>query len=373
MKIAENIRDYVLRNLRSVIIYGTAIFVTLVLALALIIWASLSGNADEFTYVDATVKLADGMRREYLVNESLSPEDYSLELEDGTVIAGSDCELDVDMTTAGVKIVNVSWQDEQTIHSDTFTVTVFGVRHVILGDELPTQYWLDLQGIPRLGTPEAELTEEGAEPVADGGLVVMAELSDMSTEFAIPEVQGLPDNTVVLTPEQYNIEYKATPEGYAFEVGAGNASAAFAIVGGTNYRQAVRIQSLDHILTFTNITGTSEKLTLYVAQAERNFEDNASAEAEASKARGTYVFTKANGQIQTFAFSFYQYNGSHWESKYLNGYMLEDDHIDGNDDGGVAWGGDMRVRVRVTDMTPGEITFRGARADWHLAILDGRM
>ena len=76
MKVLQAVKDFVSHNRRNVIIYGAVIIVTIVLAVPLLVWAGGSTPVGELIYAPATVKLREGMRTEYLVNETISPGDY---------------------------------------------------------------------------------------------------------------------------------------------------------------------------------------------------------------------------------------------------------------------------------------------------------
>lgn len=381
MKFIDNIKNYVAEHRRKVIIYGAVCIVTLVMAIALIVWASGSAALDEIFYKSATVKLSDGMRREYLVNEKLPAEKLSLELEDGTVIAGADCTLEADFSTAGIKQVSLSWQDGNTVYTGSFSVTVFGVRHISI-EQYPADYWIDISGNPVLGSPGAVETPEDSEDESNaaegetsadgetdvdegteeeiapaGGLVVWAELTGEPTEFTFPEEHPEWTTTIVLTPELYNLTSVQTGEGYAFEISCGNVKDAFAMVSVGAEKRCLPLQSLDSVVTFDNVNSGAETLTLYIEQSERNFEDG---ENEASMAKGTYVYTAANGG--TFVFTF-RYTLSGWSSNFMSSALNNGQITDGVDD--AAWGGDMRVTVN-------GVLFRGAKAEWHLAVLDNR-
>ena len=383
MKFFENIKNYVAEHRRNVIIYSAICIVTLAMAIALIIWASGSAALDEIFYENATVKFSDGMRREYLVNEELPAENLSLELESGTVIAGTDCTLEADFSSAGIKQVSLSWQDGNTVYTGSFSVTVFGVRHISI-EQYPTDYWIDISGNPVLGTPGAVETpeenedesnaaegetsegdqeagtdaeEETEEATPAGGLVVWAELTGEPTEFAFPEEHPDWTTTIVLTPELYDITSVQTNEGYAFEISCGNVKDAFAMVSIGAEKRCLPLQSLDSVVTFDNVNSGAETLTLYIEQSERNFEDGAS---EASMAKGTYVYTAANGGTYVYTF---RYTLSGWSSNFMASALNNGQITDGVDD--AAWGGDMRVTVN-------GVLFRGARAAWHLAVLDNR-
>ncbi len=347
MKVLQAVKDFVSHNRRNVIIYGAVIIVTIVLAVPLLVWAGGSTPVGELIYAPATVKLREGMRTEYLVNETISPEDYSLELEDGTVIDGADCTVEADMTSAGLKNVQVSWQEGDTVHSGTFPVKVFGVRHISI-EEYPSQYWIDANGSPVF--------------TGSDQLVVWAELTGEPTEFEMPADHPDWTTTVVLEPEMYSVSCTATTEGSAFEVKCGNVSTGFALIdNGQGGIMSLPMQSMSHYVSFDNVSGGAETLTLYIEQAERNTEDG---DAEGSRARGTYVYTAADGTVTTYRFEYYlQGWSSNFLSAALNNWAVQDGVDDAN------WGGDMRVTVTVNYVST---VFRGARADWHFAVLDNR-
>lgn len=178
--------------------------------------------------------------------------------------------------------------------------------------------------------------------------------------------------TVVLEPEMYSVSCTATTEGSAFEVKCGNVSTGFALIdNGQGGIMSLPMQSMSHYVSFDNVSGGAETLTLYIEQAERNTEDKPNngdpikdQEEMASRARGTYVYTAADGTVTTYRFEYYlQGWSSNFLSATLNNWAVQDGVDDAN------WGGDMRVTVTVNYVST---VFRGARADWHFAVLDNR-
>ena len=345
MKAVQTVKNFIISNARNLIIYGGIVAASLIIAIPLLVWASGSAPVGEILYVPATVQLREGMRTEYLVNETIPASDYSLVLEDGTAIGGADCEAEADMTCAGVKNVNVSYQDGDTVYTGSFPVEVFGVRHISI-EQYPQSYWIDADGNPVFGSSSQS-----------SGLVVWAELTGAPDEFALTQEHPDWTTTVVLDPSLYKVESKATPEGRAFQVTCGNVTSGFAIIDNNGTAMCLPLQSMSHFVEFDNTDGGAERLTLYIEQAERNTEDG---DAQGSQARGVYVYTSAQGEVFTYSFGYYL-NG--WSSNFLsaslNNWALQDGVDDAN------WGGDMRVTVNGK-------TFRGGRADWHFAVLDNR-
>lgn len=343
----QSVKQYIANNKVKVAIYAAIVLITIVLAIPLLVWASKSVPVGVTVEEPATVIVAEGMRTEYLESETIAPEDFSLELEDGRVIAGADCELEFDNTSAGLKAVTASWQEGSTIYKGTFPepVKVLGVRHIAveLAENIPS-VWIDAEGKPVFSGNTLPYT-------------VLANVTEETDAFAHPEDNPEWKDTIVLSPTQYTITSSVVPGGYAFEVACGEAKTAFAVVRTGSTFQAYNMQSAMHYISFQNTTGGAETLTLFVAQAERN---NSDGNNEGTQAKGTYVYTDAAGNVSTYQFAFYL-NG--WESNFLstnlNNWAIQDSVDNDN------WGGDMRVAV-------GNVIFRGAYNDWHFAVLDNR-
>lgn len=313
------------KNKRYIIIYGAVILATVIVFSALLGWAAGGKIATEITVVRVTALAREGTRREYIVGETPETDGFALVIDGRTV---TDCSVEIDTSTAGVKAARVYKEDGDTVYEGRFPVTVFAVRH------------LDIHTYPASVTAD----EDG---LALEGMEVWAELSGEPKELPLQTEHADWTTTIVLSPDKYEVSFSddATETEYSATVRCGNCSVTFAqaVYGGRPFR----ISSFDRVLHFTNAGGTGETLTLVVEQtATLNQPTN-------SYASGTYVFTDAQGKSSFLKFSYYAIG---WSSNFTSSEFGEGltDRQDGDD----------------MEATYGGVKFTAAHSDWTKAILN---
>ncbi|MCH5350967.1 MAG: hypothetical protein J1F39_03250 [Clostridiales bacterium] len=275
------------KNKWKIIGYGGATIATVVTFSCLLGWAS-SGDGEEIIEVLTVSALAkENARVEYVVGETAKPDGFALVI-DGKV--QSDCMIDVDTSTAGVKSARVYFEDGNTTYEGYYPVTVFGVRH------------LDV----RVQPTGIEEKEDGSVGLKD--IVVWAELSGEPKQLPLQSEHPDWKSTIVLSPENYTVWVTEDANGKTVTLRSGGCSASFVFVtiGGENYvlNSTARILSFNNGGSFGN-----EKLTLYVFETESN---NSDGDVGAS---GKYVFTDAFGLEHVYDFAYYI---TGWESHFVS-------------------------------------------------------
>lgn len=162
----------------KMIIYAAIGAIALVLFSIGLSWAIGGGASTEITEIiseGVTVHTTSDTITEYIAGEELNTDGVSLELADKdgkTVVPDmSECKFEADLSSAGVKPVVVSWQDGTVLYRGSYTVTVFGLRHLSVesspdfkryyaaGDTIETmnaekgdlEVWAQLTGEPQSG------------------------------------------------------------------------------------------------------------------------------------------------------------------------------------------------------------------------------
>ena len=101
-------------------------FISLVFISAICIWAAADTSSGDVEIAEAEVIIEDNVRREYLAGEEISADGVALKIGKNSV---TDVTLTCDTSTAGLKKVEVSFQDGNVYYRGYFTVTVFSIRH----------------------------------------------------------------------------------------------------------------------------------------------------------------------------------------------------------------------------------------------------
>lgn len=115
-------------------VIGAAALVLFSLGLSWAIGGSASTEITEIISAGVTVNTTDDTVTEYIVGEEVNTDGVSITLttKDGDVVTPdmSECEVEADLSSAGTKPVVVSWQDGTILYRGSYTVTVFGIRHI---------------------------------------------------------------------------------------------------------------------------------------------------------------------------------------------------------------------------------------------------
>lgn len=320
----------------SKIIYGVFSGVT-VLAFSLLTIYGLSGKSENTNKENVETKLitTDSLRREYLVNESIDLTDVQLEINKDLYVNASDCKVTYDFSSAGDKVVSLSYEYEEKNYVSNFMVEVFSVRH------------LDIR--------EKTLSKNKDDSWNTSALIVWAELNKPAVEFEKPiEFSDIDDTVIILNENQYQIDIKEEDrEGYyTAKIRSGLAESSFAFITNTD---DPKVNSIDRILTLTNASGTEDTLTLFVTESSTNF---ASPTGQGTiEVRGVYVLEDAYKNKTRYDFA-YALNG--WTSDFKSASFNQGL----KDYQGYLEDGDA-YRVEVNGLT-----FFATGSEWHKAILN---
>lgn len=162
----------------KMIIYAAIGAIALVLFSIGLSWAIGGGASTEITEIiseGVTVHTTSDTITEYIAGEEVNTNGVSIELvdKDGKTVVPdmSECKVEADLSSAGIKPVVVSWQDGTVLYRGSYTVTVFGLRHLSVesspefkryyaaGDTIETmnaekgdlEVWAQLTGEPQSG------------------------------------------------------------------------------------------------------------------------------------------------------------------------------------------------------------------------------
>lgn len=311
------------------VIYFFVGLLTLVLALVLMLWAS-KGSGETVT-LQATAQCTDATRYEYLVGQTVDTSTVTMQLPNGEVLTNEQYETKADFSSAGLKVVKLSYTEGNTIYEASYGVEVFAVRHLDIRDNT------------------IEKDRHGEWDFSD--LIIWAELSGPSREFYKPEqFSGIDDTAIVLDETLFTATVAETEhkDFYVATITCANRTVTYSFTPNPD----ALVQDMDRILSFVNESDTGEKLTLYVQNNSNNFvAPNGSTTIDVS---GTYILESATGEkIAEYKFN-YTING--WASEFksvTNGEGLTDS-MDNED---------MLVTVN-------GITFRAGKLAWHKAVLN---
>ena len=288
MTIQINFKEFFQKQWRNVI-YGVVGFVSLVFAICLMVWASI-GSGDT-VFITATATTTDSTRLEYLVGETVDVSTVTMTLPNGDELGSDEYTVTADFSSAGTKVVKLSYQDGNTLYEAGYGVEVFSVRHLDIRDKT------------------IEKDRQGNWDFSD--LVIWAELSGPSHEFEKPtQFSGIDDTAIILDERLFSVtitdsEYK---DFYNATIVCGNLTTGFSFTPNPD----ALVQDVNRILSFVNESGTGEKLTLYVTNSSSNFAPpNGSTNIEVE---GVYVLENAMGvEIGRYTFK-YAING--WASTF---------------------------------------------------------
>ncbi len=271
------------------LVYVAVGLCSFVLALCLMIWAGTGSSTDVVT-ITAEVKCADTTRYEYIVGQKVDTSTITMILPDGTELTDEMYTTTIDTATAGRKAVQLTYQVENTVYEAYYGVEIFAVRHLDLRNKTVEK--------DRYG--EWDFSE----------LEIWAELSGPSHEFLKPAAFSEIDDTAIILDETLFTPTVVATEHenfYQATITCGNKSISFSFSSDPN----ALVQDADRILFFTNETGGTEKLTLYVQNSSSNFAPpNGSANIDVS---GTYVYQDAQGNKTQYTFTF---NINGWTSTF---------------------------------------------------------
>ena len=265
------------RHKWKIIFYGVGTLATVITFSALLGWASAGNEVAEIVVLPASALAKESARVEYIVGETPSADGFAL------VINGkvqSNCKIDIDTSSAGVKAARVYYEDGNTTYEGYYPVTVFGVRH------------LDIKQQP---TAIVE-NEDGSISLKD--IVVWAELTDAPTQLPVQEENPDWDKVILLSEDYYSVwvtEDASGAQTATLSCGGCSASFVFVTIGDTGYV----LGSTARILEFSNVNEGEESLMLYVLQIE------AVADDKTDGAIGKYVYTDASGVKRVYDFAYY--------------------------------------------------------------------
>ena len=272
-------------NKKSKIIYSVFTCCTIITFSSLLAWTFVAEKDTNAIY-EADIILADGVRREYLVNEEISLEGIELKIDEETIVDASNCKVSYDFSTAGDKVVVLSYVHESFTYEASYDVDVFKVRHLDIRNKEISQ--------KRDGTWDTSK------------LVVWAELSSPAFEFRKPHEFGDVEDTVIILDEnQYEFIVEETDRTgyYNATVRVGIVESRFSFITNTD---DPAVESIDRILTFHNASGTSETLTLFVTESSNNFVPYTNASGNDSvDVKGIYVLEDAVGNKTQYRFSYF--------------------------------------------------------------------
>ena len=272
---------------KRLIIYISAIVITLGLSGGLIGWASADKGNDE-EVLDTIAEVVDDhtARHEYLVGEEFDVSGLSLQISDEIVVDGDSLTAEYDFSSAGDKVVKLRYEDSGTNYLGYYQVTVFKVRHVDLHERI----------IFKNENDEWDYSK----------LVVWAELNAAPTEFEKPDdFSALKDTVIILDQSQYSVSIEETTfeNTYFLHFTCGMIQSSF------------QFRTVD----FYTVGNGSETLTLYVTESSIGFYMDYNYRPEVITASGIYALNNGNGEMSIYDFHF-TLNGwtSNFESSSYN-------------------------------------------------------
>ncbi|MCH5162811.1 MAG: hypothetical protein J1G38_04910 [Clostridiales bacterium] len=327
----ENKKEFSLKYF----IYAMIVLVSVILISFFITWASIDEGEQKLNRTECEVIASEGARREYLVGEEFSLDGLALKIGSKNY---SDCDVTVDMSSAGVKRATVSRTNGSQYYYGYFDVTVYAIRHFeIVGLDNPDNLYLGAAG---------ELVCQNE--------VIKLDLNAHPQEFNV-ENPDMP-NVITLSQGMYTkttAQDENYPERYtlSFSVGTLNVSYTCVNIGS----RVLMLNSERRILEFANRADGDEKLTLYVTKTTGLGGDGS------DLAEGVYVFTDASGMTYYFNFKYYAIGwDSYFDSASLNaGKNFSDRYI--------GWDDAYREGIEVSC---NGCTFAVGPDPWHVAVLN---
>lgn len=315
-------------NLRNVV-YAAVALVTIVLFAALLPWAAGRKSGGAIVVVESELRIAEGVRREYLAGETPSSTGLTL-VADGKET--TEVEIEGDLSSAGVKRLYVSHKDGNTLYRGSFDVTVYAVRHYSVES---MRLYID---------------ENGKLNCADE--VIRLDLNASPKEFTV-ENSDMP-NVITLDRSLYSISSERDADNadlYTVTFDVGSLSFGYTCVDAGS--RILVLDSPRRILKLTNTAGTEETLMLYVTTVERDGGDGEKG------AEGVYIYTDADGDREFYEFRYYL---SGWDSRFVSQNYNQgfyDRYI-----------GEESADKEGMEAGCNGVTFRAGKIAWHVAVLD---
>ena len=120
---------FIKKNLRDVIIFGTAAVVSIVLVAVLLSW-TVKGDREREVQVRTATLVAEDLQTEYLVRQEFSADGASLDI-GGELIPIADCGINADFSSAGEKTVEIIYrQNDFVSYVARVDVSVLFVRSI---------------------------------------------------------------------------------------------------------------------------------------------------------------------------------------------------------------------------------------------------
>lgn len=318
-------------------VYALIILATVILLPFMISWASTDSEGQEIEIVKCQTIIADGVRREYIVGESITAEGLSLKIGGATY---NDCTVEADMSSAGIKRATVTHVVGHKYYQGYFDIKVFAVRHC------------EISGLDNSDNLHIE---------SDGSLVcenevIKLDLNAHPTELIV-EDENLP-KVVTLSPEMYTktaTRDENNPERYTLEFTVGSLNISYTCVKIGS--RVLTLGSSRRILEFTNrADGGTEKLTLYVTKTTGLGGDGSDV------SEGIYIFTDASGATYSYNFKYYAVG---WTSYFASQSVNEGLNF-------VDWyiGDESDPYAQGIGVSCNGCTFAVGPKPWHRAVLD---
>lgn len=294
------------RNTIVNLVYAVLGVLSSVFLIIAFVWASKGDVSGEITKIlSAEVKAAEDTRTEYIVGEEVLPEHaggatITVLKENGKTVTPdlSECTIECDTATAGKKPVVISWRDGTTLYRGSYTVTVFGVKH------------LAIQPI----TQRTKLVYSTSDTqISSEGLDVWADLTGEPQTDVFEKPSSYP-SVVRLTKEQYSVSCAGLGRAGVYDatVSVGQSSASYQIaIADTNGALEA------NTLSFTDETDGNSSLTLHL------FSRSSVNDSSEARATGYYELIRANGNYQVFAFD-YAYAPEGWKSTFSSAGGVEE-------------------------------------------------
>lgn len=132
---------FIKKNLRDVIIFGTAAVVSIVLVAVLLSW-TVKGEREREIQVRAATLVAENLQTEYLVRQEFSAEGAALDI-GGELIPIEDCGINADFSSAGRKTVEIVYRKNDFVsYAAKVEVNVLFVRSIAV-ESYPTAAVVD--------------------------------------------------------------------------------------------------------------------------------------------------------------------------------------------------------------------------------------
>lgn len=271
-------------------IYIAFFAVTISLFSGLSIWGFSGNSTNDLVTKKSEILNPDILRREYLVGEEIDLTGVEVKINDKLTVEAKDCTISYDFSSAGDKVVSLTYDQSNIKYVSSYMVEVFSIRHLDIREK---EVYLD-------------------DDVWDfSNLVVWAELSGPTTEFNKPrEYPDIDDTVIILNENQFEVVANDEQRSgyYTLTVNAGLASASFMHITNT---EDPKVSSIERILILRNGSNTTDELTLFVTESSNNFAGH-SGEGTVT-ASGIYVLKTASGETKQYNFS-YQIDG--WVSSF---------------------------------------------------------